>query len=482
MVRDQADYDLCIVGAGIAGLNALFVATRHLPSDARVALIDGRDRVGGMWVDTYDYVRLHQPYRLFTVGNTPWTLDQPREYLATKPEVVAHLQHCADVLAEQVELDQLLSWEVRDVEEHDDLVRVTCTSGDQQQTITADRLVVATGLDIQQNPPLSLSSGVVVSLSPDSTDVRHELGNDGAPVWIVGGGKTAMDTAHAIITHHRDRNVRLLAGSGTYFSERDRIFPGGARRWIAPRTGALFAKYAAMFDGTNEKELRRHHIERYGTSPVDDPKHFVFGVLSAAERDTIVGGLAEAVTDHLEDVVDGEDGPELVLRRGGRRPVAPGTVLVNCTGYLNPRGDPYEPYLSAGGRVLNLKRRMTLFAFPSIEAFLTTHLFLMDRLADAPLYALDVESLRRRGEEAMPWTLMALIQHNLSVVLDELSPKQLGEMGLDFDLWPPAIRRMPGQLWFAVTHRRKRPKYRETLDTVADRFDIRCGPLEYVSA
>ena len=66
--------DVCIVGAGIAGLNALFVASRYLSSDQKVILIDRRPRVGGMWVDTYPYVRLHQPHPMFTAGNIKWTL------------------------------------------------------------------------------------------------------------------------------------------------------------------------------------------------------------------------------------------------------------------------------------------------------------------------------------------------------------------------------------------------------------------------
>ena len=39
-----------------------------------------------------------------------------------------------------------------------------------------------------------------------------------APVWIIGGGKTAMDTAHALITEYPGREVNLVAGRGTFFS------------------------------------------------------------------------------------------------------------------------------------------------------------------------------------------------------------------------------------------------------------------------
>ena len=44
--------DVCIGGAGIAGVNALHVASRYLKPDQRVVLVDRNDRVGGMWVET----------------------------------------------------------------------------------------------------------------------------------------------------------------------------------------------------------------------------------------------------------------------------------------------------------------------------------------------------------------------------------------------------------------------------------------------
>ena len=51
-----------------------------------------------MWVDTYDYVRLHQPHGLFTAGNIKWTLGQDPSHLATKGEVLDHFEHCLNVL------------------------------------------------------------------------------------------------------------------------------------------------------------------------------------------------------------------------------------------------------------------------------------------------------------------------------------------------------------------------------------------------
>ena len=61
--------DVCIVEPGLAGINALFAASRYMSRDQKIILVDSRERVGGMWVDTYPYVRLHQPHGMFTAGN-----------------------------------------------------------------------------------------------------------------------------------------------------------------------------------------------------------------------------------------------------------------------------------------------------------------------------------------------------------------------------------------------------------------------------
>lgn len=122
--------DLCIVGAGLAGVNALFAASRYLTRDHRVILVDRRGRVGGMWVDTYPYVHLHQPHPMFTAGNIKWTLGQPPQYLASKDEVLGHFQHCLDVIERQLRVDEFFGWTVESDTETADGVRMICRSAD----------------------------------------------------------------------------------------------------------------------------------------------------------------------------------------------------------------------------------------------------------------------------------------------------------------------------------------------------------------
>src|SRR5258705_4589954 len=141
--------DVCIVGAGLAGLNALFAASRYLSRDQKVILVDSRERVGGMWVDTYPYVRLHQPHGMFTAGNIKWTLGQDRSYLASKDEVLDHLEHCLNVIRERVPVDELFGWTLESHTETDGMVRAACRSNDgRRRVIQAKRLIKAYGFRI----------------------------------------------------------------------------------------------------------------------------------------------------------------------------------------------------------------------------------------------------------------------------------------------------------------------------------------------
>ena len=99
-------------------------------------------------------------------------------------------------------------------------------------------------------------------------------------------------------------------------------------------------------------------------------------------------------------------------------------------------------------------------------------------IRDLPLYELDVPDLREQSV-AFPYTLFTLVQHNINLIYDSV-PSRVFENGLDLDAWYPLLRRLPSTASFCFTHRRTRERARRTLDTVRDRFDVRCGPLDQV--
>jgi ribulose 1,5-bisphosphate synthetase/thiazole synthase len=109
--------DLCVIGAGIAGINALFAASQYLGKDGRVILIDSKSAPGGMWNETYDYVRLHQPHKMFTAGNIEWEVDRDPAYLASKSEVLSHMRYCIKEIAEKISLDEMYGYTYESHEE-----------------------------------------------------------------------------------------------------------------------------------------------------------------------------------------------------------------------------------------------------------------------------------------------------------------------------------------------------------------------------
>jgi cation diffusion facilitator CzcD-associated flavoprotein CzcO len=234
--------DVCIVGAGVAGLNALFAASRYLSRDQKVILVDRRARLGGMWVDVYSYVRLHQPHPMFTAGNIEWTLRRDRAHLATKREVLDHFRHCVDVIAERVQVDEYFGWDFESQEEVNGIVRATCRAADGRiLVVETKRLIKAYGLAVTPNEPLEISSKRVHSVSPDYCDVRAgDIQESKAPVWIIGGGKTAMENG---------RSPRRSARTAALGRSPDM----GAKHALLEEVGA--AGYAA-----GGRETRRHPL------------------------------------------------------------------------------------------------------------------------------------------------------------------------------------------------------------------------------
>lgn len=136
-------------------------------------------------------------------------------------------------MKQRVQVEEFFGWTVESHNEADGIVRITCRSSEAQLLVVeAKRLIKAYGFRVMPNDPLAISSAGVLSVSPDFCDVRRdEMRASDTPVWVIGGGKTAMDTAYTLITEYPGREVNLVAGSGTFFLSRDRFFPTGARRW-----------------------------------------------------------------------------------------------------------------------------------------------------------------------------------------------------------------------------------------------------------
>lgn len=486
-MRDPEDVlscDICIVGAGLAGLNALFVVSQYLTKAQRIVLIDRRKRVGGMWVDTYSYVRLHQPHGMFTAGDIEWQIRRDRAYLAAKSEVLDHLQYCLEDVRRRVAVDEHFGWTFDAATEGPHHVRISCSAADGRQlTVVASRLIKAFGLDITPNEPLPLRSRQVRSVSPDSCDIHAgEIRDSSAPVWVVGGGKTAMDTAYGLLCDNPRRSVNMVAGGGTYFMNRQLVFPTGWRRWWAGSSiGSMGTQLAQRFDGFNEADVVRWHRANFGLSVNSQADNFKFGLLSPGELSTISAGLGTVIMGHLVDVVDTASGPELVLRDGTRHAVEAESWIVNCTGYLYRDDRPYEPYVSEGGRIVTVNSRSQTHFLTSHMGYYLTHLLMLGRIMTTPLYQIDVGVLERSSKSAAILAMNGVTVYNLGLIADVVPPKVFTNFRADLNDWFPPHRRLMEIAAFAMTYRRRRPHQKAALDAVRDRFDGVCGPLPHIS-
>jgi hypothetical protein len=401
--------------------------------------------------------------------------------------VLSHLEHCVETLRRRVTLDERLGYEYRSHDESagaPDEVIVHCVSTKDASPlrIKAKKLVKALGHDVKVKAPLELSSKQVRSLSPDQEDpLGDELSASKAPVYVVGGGKTAMDTAYALITRFPDRPVYLLIGAGTMFGCRDRIFPEGIRRfWGGMTPLAAFLDVGQRFDGTNEQAVLDHFRSTYAVSLVPDARRYLFGLLSKHENAVIAGGAREVIGDYLADVVDRDGRPTLLLRSGASRPIEPGSFIVNCTGYLIRDALPYEPFVSPSGKVVSIQSSSSLHIFTTWAAYFAVHLSYLDLLRRLPLYELDLVGLYRANREVVPPAIASQVLYNAGLIFGAAPRRVFDECGIDLERWYPAPRRLMDGIAFMWFQKRHSDHLRRALDVVRERFGVRCGPLPHV--
>ncbi len=476
--------ELCIIGAGISGLNALFAASRHLSPQDRVLVIDQRPRVGGMWNSTYDYVRLHQPHPMYTVGNIKWTDHRPREYLASRNDVLNHLQRCFDTLAARMNVRLHSGYAYASHQEDDSTgtVNVHCVPLDDAQPrlrIAAKRLVNTAGFGVGPLAPLPLSSRQVHSVSPEFMKrTGAEFIESNAPIYIVGGGKTAMDTAHSLMTQFPHKRINLLIGAGTLFVEREHGFPTGIRRYFGGSPVIdIFSDLATRFDGTNEFAVTEYFRNRYAVALDPHCRHHMFGILSRTENDTIRQGAEQIVLDYLVDVVDRHNTPTMVLRSGVERAVEPGAWFINATGYYNETACSYQPYLSASGRVLANNPHSLINFIPANAAFLLVYAAYQGVLDRLPLYEVDFVELREKAKEAYLPTIVTHTLYNIFQLIPALPVEARMDFGSDIGRWYPLYRQLYSWSRFVRTQKRHPDHLRDSLDRVQQRYGIRLGLL-----
>jgi hypothetical protein len=189
----QADY--LVVGAGATGLAFADALVDH--SDRRVIVVDRRDHVGGHWLDSYAFVRLHQASAFYGVASTLFggrRLQQagPEAGLYERASGAEVCTYFDGVMTERL----LASGQVSFYPGCDYVGErrfVSSVSGDQYEVGDRCRVVdaryLAPDIPARTPPPFGVADGITVL---PVNDIVH-MADAPSQFVIVGSGKTATD-------------------------------------------------------------------------------------------------------------------------------------------------------------------------------------------------------------------------------------------------------------------------------------------------
>ena len=248
--------DYVIVGAGALGM--AIADTLVTQSQARVIVADRRARPGGHWNDAYPFVRLHGPAATYGVNSLALGdsridtegLNRGLYELASGAQIQAYFER---VLHERLLPAGRVTWlPMHDVDP--DGVAVSLVNGQRRRLVASRRWFDATLADTQvpatHGPQFDVAEGVRCVTPTELVRMREPA----AGHVIVGGGKTAMDTALWLLEHGADPDsITWIRPRDSWLLNRANVqpLPPFAHRTLA----AITAEFEAARDARSLPDL-----------------------------------------------------------------------------------------------------------------------------------------------------------------------------------------------------------------------------------
>jgi putative flavoprotein involved in K+ transport len=198
-VSTNETVDTLVIGGGQAGLATSYWLTaagiEHL-------VVEGRDQLGGSWPDRWDSFCLVAPNWSLLLPGMPYDGPDPDAFMP-RDEVIAYVQRYATTIGAPVRLGTT----VRRLTASGDSFTASFTAGTGDGTITARRVVLATGPFQRPKIPPTASElpGHVQQLH--SGEYRRPGQLAGGGVLVVGSGQSGTQIAEEL--HEAGRDVHL---------------------------------------------------------------------------------------------------------------------------------------------------------------------------------------------------------------------------------------------------------------------------------
>ena len=283
--RVEADY--VIVGAGAVGM--AMADTLVAETSASVIIADRRARPGGHWNDAYPFVRLHSPSATYGVNSLPLGfgrvdqagLNRGHHELATGAELCTYFDR---VLRERLLPTGRVTWlPLHDVAE--DGEAVSLVDGQRKRLVAGRRWVDATRADTQvpatHGPRFRVADGATCLTPSELVQWRRPASG----YVIIGGGKTALDTALWLLGHGVDPDaITWIRPREAWLLNRTHVQPTDAfgRQTLAAVVGEL----EAARDATSVPDLFERLEAAQLLQRIDrtvDPTMYRCAIVSEAE-------------------------------------------------------------------------------------------------------------------------------------------------------------------------------------------------------
>ncbi|RDW57783.1 hypothetical protein BP5796_12584 [Coleophoma crateriformis] len=345
--------DYLVVGAGASGLS--FVDELLTRTSASILIVDKRDRPGGHWVDSYPYVRLHQPANQYGVESKELSngridergLNKGLSDLASGVEIEAYFHTLMrDTFLPSGRVTFLPSTEF--------LPDGTLRRGPSGQILTVQikkRLVDASYytnvIPLNHMRPFAVEN---VTCTPPNH--LPNVAKDFTNFTVLGAGKTAMDTCLWLLEQDVDpARIRWIIPADYWFFNRANI--QGSLEFFEESIDGFAGMFESISEARNASDFTLG-CERAGVwmrlDPTIEPKQFHAATLAPREVEELRRIQDIVRKGHVTKI----EAHQITLTHGIVE-AKPDSLYIDCTASCLPN-KPSVPVFQPGKIVLQMVR------------------------------------------------------------------------------------------------------------------------------
>jgi len=336
--------DYLIVGAGAVGLAFADTLIDEDP-DCRIIIADRHARPGGHWNDAYSFVALHQPSATYGVNSLELCSNRVDSEghnagmypLARHAEILAYYDRLMrERLLPSGRVTYLPLTDYRGGADSEHSLRGVL-SGAEQTVAVRRKLVDATwfqtSVPATHTPTFAVAPGTRRAIPGDLPALWLQAANPPQHFVILGGGKTAMDTAVWLIEAGvAPERIAWVRPRDSWMLNRHLLQPAHAGlEGLVEFQLALVESAAAAETGRAMCHLLEQRGAMLRIDPQVEPAMFHFAVISEGE----VALMRRITQVHRQGRVTALE-PAAMLFGAERVAVPPGTLFIDCTATAVP--------------------------------------------------------------------------------------------------------------------------------------------------